>query len=201
MAEKINFRSAFNGFRREDVVHYIEMMTSKHNTALNQLKSENSQLQARLEEAVSKPAQDPLTLEMLARAERERDEYRARCQELEAQIAASASREEQHQAELAAARAEAEAAKSQTDRELEAYRRAERAEREAKARAEQICHQANGTLADASVQVDEAAVRVEDAAGQILAQLDAFRAAVTESRDALRGAVDTLGTIRPEGEE
>ncbi len=201
MAEKINFRSAFNGFRREDVVHYIELTNSRHNAALNQLKVENSQLQARLEAAEAKPAQDPLTLEMLARAERERDEYRTRCAELEAQVAASSALAEQHQAELAAVRAEAEAAKSQTDQELEAYRRAERAEREARARAEQICHQANGTLADASVQVDEAALRVEGAAEQILAQLDVFRAAVAEGRDALRGAADTLGTIRPKGEE
>ena len=30
MAAPQNFRSAFNGFNREDVVHYLEYLNSKH---------------------------------------------------------------------------------------------------------------------------------------------------------------------------
>ena len=44
-----NFRSAFNGFNREDVVHYIEYLNSKHTGAVNQLKSENQTLADELE--------------------------------------------------------------------------------------------------------------------------------------------------------
>ena len=37
MSSAYNFRSAFNGFNREDVVHYIEYANSNHNNQLNQL--------------------------------------------------------------------------------------------------------------------------------------------------------------------
>ena len=40
MAAFQNFRSAFNGFNREDVVHYIEFLNSKHAADLNQLNAE-----------------------------------------------------------------------------------------------------------------------------------------------------------------
>ena len=43
-----NFRSAFNGFNREDVVRYIEYINSRHNTEINVLKSELDLLQTRL---------------------------------------------------------------------------------------------------------------------------------------------------------
>jgi len=42
MDEFQTFRSAFNGFRREDVVRYIEYMNNKHNAQVEQL---NNQLQ------------------------------------------------------------------------------------------------------------------------------------------------------------
>lgn len=48
MAVQQNFRSAFNGFNREDVVHYIEYLNSKHTAELNQLKSEIEYLQGRV---------------------------------------------------------------------------------------------------------------------------------------------------------
>ena len=30
MSTNLNFRSALNGFNREDVVHYIEFLTNRH---------------------------------------------------------------------------------------------------------------------------------------------------------------------------
>ena len=44
MSEILNFRSAFNGFHREDVVHYIEYLNAKHTTEVNQLNAELEQL-------------------------------------------------------------------------------------------------------------------------------------------------------------
>ena len=41
MSAQMNFRTSLNGFNREDVVHYIESLNTKHSTALNQLKEEN----------------------------------------------------------------------------------------------------------------------------------------------------------------
>ena len=40
MAAFQNFRSAVGGFNREDVVHYIEFLNSKHNAAVNQLRAD-----------------------------------------------------------------------------------------------------------------------------------------------------------------
>ena len=51
MAEIFNFRSAFNGFRREDVVHYIEYLNAKHTAEVNQLNSEIAFLRQQLERA------------------------------------------------------------------------------------------------------------------------------------------------------
>lgn len=47
MAAQQNFRSAFNGFNREDVVHYIEYLNSRHTAEINQLKSEVEYLQGK----------------------------------------------------------------------------------------------------------------------------------------------------------
>ena len=238
MADKLNFRSAFNGFHREDVVRYIEFVTSKHNSQVNQLTAENQRLRAQLETAQATPAQDPLTLEMLAHAEAERDDYRrqleardaelqalrSRCGELEQQIASAPSsgelqalqeqmdaRELAHKEALLQVRAEADAKvaeamaqvvalRGQADRELEAYRRAERTERQARERAEQVYHKANGALADAAAHVDDAATQIGQMADQVIAQLEMLRGAVTGSKNALRSAADTLCSIRPTGD-
>ena len=39
MSAPQNFRSAFNGFNREDVVRYLEYINTKHTTQVNQLNS------------------------------------------------------------------------------------------------------------------------------------------------------------------
>ena len=236
MAEKLNFRSAFNGFHREDVVRYIEFVTSKHNNQVNQLTAENQRLRAQLETAQATPAQDPLTLEMLAHAEAERDDYRqqleakeaelqalrSRCEQLEQQAGFAAelqtlkaqmeAREAAHAEAMAQVKAEADARvagamaqvaalRGQADRELEAYRRAERTERQARERAEQVYHKANGALADAAVHVDDAATQISQMADQVIAQLEMLRGAVTGSKEALRSAADTLCSIRPTGDD
>ena len=56
MAQTHSFRSAFHGFNREDVVHYIEYVNNKHNDLVNQL---NSEKQALLEELNALRAQAP----------------------------------------------------------------------------------------------------------------------------------------------
>ena len=44
-----NFRSAFNGFNREDVVRYLEYINAKHTAEVNQLTSEADYLRAKME--------------------------------------------------------------------------------------------------------------------------------------------------------
>ena len=88
-----------------------------------------------------------------------------------------------------------------TDSELEAYRRAERAERAAKERADRIYQQATATLSEATLQVDTAAQQMTQLAEQVSAQISALQATVDSSKDALKSAAATMYAIRPEMSE
>ena len=156
MAEKNTFRSALNGFNREDVVHYIEYLNSKHTAQINQLNSEIAFLRQQLEQApVEAPAEAPA----------------------------------------------APAVQTCTEAELEAYRRAERTERIAKERAEQIYRQATATLADATTRVDDAAGTLATMADSVKEQLELLQSAIDCSKASLKDAAAIMSTIRPEGEE
>lgn len=60
-----HFRSAFNGFNRQDVVRYIEYLNNQHNAQIEQLNNQlqnakapvNNDLQAELDAALAKCAQ------------------------------------------------------------------------------------------------------------------------------------------------
>ena len=85
-----------------------------------------------------------------------------------------------------------------TEQELEAYRRAERAERIANERSAQICEQANAILADASCQVDNAAAASDAAAENLNAQLQAYKSAVDAAKTPLHDTVSAINAITPE---
>ena len=186
MASAQNFRSALGGFNREDVVHYIEYLNSKHTGALNQLKSDNQTLADELEALRTKP---DLT-EECAQLREENQELHTQVAELTAQIE-----------ELTKQLEEAQQFTPLADEELEAYRRAEKAERTARERARQIYCQATGALADATTQVDDAAEHFKILSQRISDQLSELQATVERSKNALQGAAATMYTIRPtEGE-
>lgn len=86
------------------------------------------------------------------------------------------------------------------DSELETYRRAERTERLANERAKQVCDQANGVIAEASVKVEEAAAHVDAVAGQLQAHLQAYMDSVSEAGTILSDAQSVLGSIHFEEE-
>jgi hypothetical protein len=155
------FRSAFNGFNKEDVVHYIEYLNNQHNAQIEQL---NNQLQ----QALKAPSADPKLQEQL-------DAALARCAELEAQLSS---------------------ASAATEQELEAYRRAERAERLAQERAQQICTQANAILADATVKAETAAAHMTDLAAQANARLSEYQQAVSDTQTLFQGAIDALYSLK-----
>lgn len=184
MAQLQNFRSAFNGFNREDVVHYIELLNNKHNTQVNQLNTELQTLRVQLDEAQAVPAVDPAVVEQLAAAE-------ARKSELEEEVILLKLQLEEAQA----------AKEKSSNAELEAYRRAERAERIAQERAQQLATRVNGILADATVKVDDAAAQISLLADQTLAQVAQFRDAVLSSKSALSDAAATMYSIKPITEE
>ena len=190
MATQMNFRSALNGFNREDVVHYIEFLNSKHTADLNQLNTELEYLRNR------KPAQpvqpDNIVEQQAARIRELFDRCAALEQDLEAVKAENAKLAEQVQQQ--------DSGHNRLEEELEAYRRAERTERYARERAETLYHQANGALADASVKVDDAAQQFSQMTDKVVAQLSELQNAVASSKQALRDAAATLYTIRPNGD-
>ena len=83
---------------------------------------------------------------------------------------------------------------------MEAYRRAERAERTAQERADQISRQVNAALADATAKVDEAAALIGNLADQIAEPLSQFQAAVSGSKQALQDAAASLYAVRGEAD-
>lgn len=171
MAESHKFRREFRGFNREDVVRYIEFLNKKNTSLVNQLKAENQGLK------------DELAALRANSGDAEKD----------ALIAALQAQVEQLQAQPESA--------EPTDSELEAYRRAERMERMAKERADQIYQQATATLSEATLQVDTAAQQMTQLAEQVSAQISALQTTVDSSKEALRSAAATMYAIRPEASE
>ena len=165
MADFQSFRTAFRGFHRQDVVNYIEFMNQKHNSQLEQL---NTQLQNAREELYRVKATPASQSDL----QQQLDAALARCAELEEKLNAAALPK---------------------DHELEAYRRAERAERKAQDRAAQIYAQANAVLADATG-------KVEAVSGQMSAMADKISAKLESSKQELQAAVDAMYAIRPEEE-
>ncbi len=163
MAGNYNFRSAVGGFNRQDVVNYISLMQSKHNTQMEQM---NSQLQATLSRSTSA-------------------ELQAQVEDLQAQLA-------QANAQIEALKANPQCA-SPDQAELEAYRRAEKAERQAQERAKLIYQQANAVLADVTVKAEEATQSIAQVADQTAAQLMTYK-------ETFQNAVAALYAIRPEEE-
>ena len=177
-----NFRTALNGFNREDVVRHIEYLNARHASEISQLNSELEYLRSRRNEPVA--AEPDPTIEQQAARIRELFD---RCQELER--------------ELEMLKAQKAPSAASQNAELEAYRRAERVERQAKERAEQVCHQVNGTLADATMRVDEAAALLSGVTDKVMEQLTQLQTAVTTSRQALTDAAASMYALRPEAEE
>ena len=183
MASAQNFRSALNGFNREDVVHYIEYLNSKHNAAINQLKSENQVL---VDELASLREQSASGADLESECAHLREENQQLLQQIEAFTAQLAQQSEQPSSLSGC-----------NDGELEAYRRAEQAERSARERAHQIYCQATAALADATAQVDEAAEHFKTLSLHINAQLLDLQSTVERSKNALLGAAATMYTISP----
>ena len=190
-----NFRIAFNGFNREDVVHYLEYINNKHNTQINQLMAENLELRA----SAQQPAEDQQALveslqTQCAELTTQLEEEKNRCAELTGKLEALEIRCQELENQPAAP---AEAMTVLVSEELETYRRAERIEREAKERAELVYFQANGVLKEASAKVDTIAADVTDMADQVMRQLTQLQIAVSSSKQALQDAASIMSAIRP----
>lgn len=190
MAEFQKFRSALGGFNREDVVHYIEYINNKHAAQLNQLKNEIQALQDELAE------------------QRQDDQEKA---EVDAQLSTAQERIAELEQELEQARKQAQNPVAPvvvqapqsiiTTDELEAYRRAERAERRAAERVAQMYDQANAALADAALRADSAATQVSQFADTLNLQVQQLLGAVASGKNVLQDAAAAMYAVRPQGDE
>ena len=191
MAASQNFRSAVNGFNPEDVVHYLEYLNAKHTNQINQLTAENEALRAQVDTLPELESQHLLVAsleEKCAELTRLLEAAQARCEELE-QAAAQKPVEE--------APAQEPSLSPSASEELEAYRRAERIEREAKERAELVYFQANSVLTEATAKVDGISSDITEMADKVMTQLTQLQMAVSSSKQALQDASSIMGTIRP----
>lgn len=188
------FRSALNGFNREDVAGYLEYINSRHNAQINQLTSEADFLRTKLENAESGHDQS----EVIAALEQERDALRSQVEELRERCAALEEALQAAQDTSVPAAIPAAPAVHTPAEELEIYRRAERTERMARERADLIYRQTNGILNEASVRVNDMAQQVVPIADQILMQISQLQNAVNTTRQSLQDAVIIINTLRPD---
>ncbi len=181
-----NFRNALNGFNREDVVRYLEYVNAKH-------ANQSAQLKADLEKA----EKELLRLRKLEGVQAQLEAVQARCDALEQDKLALSQELSATQQALAAEKEKKAQAPLHSEAELEAYRRAERVERQARERTEALCQQANGILADAGVKVDEAAANIGRMAEQVNQQLQSLQQAVISGKTVLQEASVALYAVRP----
>ena len=209
MAQQKTFRTALNGFNREDVVSYIEYLNSAHAAEINQLNTELNFFQNKQPEAACVPESaevyDDQQNDVLKQQAARIRELFDRCRELEEKLAAAEEAKARAEEEKAHAEEKLQAALSQqttfqslANEELEAYRRAERMERLAKERAEQMYQKTNGVLAEASIRVDEAAGQIGQLSDQVMEQLTLLQNAVSSSKAAMKEASQIMYAIRPE---
>ena len=184
------FRSALNGFHREDVVRYIEFLKAQHAAEITQLNSELAFLRSKAEQEVPAPTETACgdNSELIEQQAARIRELFDRCKEQEQEI-------EKLKADLEQA-----AGKPSVEEELETYRRAERIERMARERAEQMYNQANAVLADAAVKADETAALIAQMSDNVMGQLNELQAAVAGSSQSLRDTAAALYSIRPDTE-
>ena len=213
MNEPQTFRSAFNGFHREDVVNHIAYMTNKHETAANQLRAEAdslrtelNELRARLNEDDTERCRVPALEEALAGKEAElaavREELETANQLLNEQAEQMAAlREQLEEAREAAAKApKLEKSANHWD-ELRAYRRAETAERQARERVNDLYDGATDALRGASDTLGDTNAAFEALAEKFRADLVELMEAIDTGKNALGTAADTLDSLRPEETE
>ena len=213
MNEPQTFRSAFNGFHREDVVNHIAYMTTKHDSQLKELRSENESLRAELEDLRSQLDDDTAAQDRAAELEQAlegkeaeltsvREELETANQLLNEQAEQIAAlREELEEAKEAAARPAAIEKSANHWDELRAYRRAETAERQAKERVNDLYDGANAALRGAGATLGDTNAAFETLAEKFRADLVELMEAIDLGRNALHSAADTLDTLRPEETE
>ena len=192
MTEIQKFRKAVNGFNRHDVVTYIEYINNKH-------RNEVTQLQNRLQTA-TRPLANPTLEQDHAELQQKYADLEQENAELSAQLESLKQEAARLQAQITELQntPAAPAEPSFTEQELEAYRRAERAERLATDRARQIRQQAQGVLADTTARIRESAQLLDEATQNMVDRLNQYKDYVSNSGTVLDEAAAALSALCPE---
>jgi chromosome segregation ATPase len=221
MSEPMHFRSAFNGFNREDVVHYIEYLNANHENQIKQLQADLAAVQKESLLAGESEDQSGVVAEMqeqfaqqeaiLTALNAEKDELIAKCAQLEAALAdlaaenaALTEKAARLEAQLANAPVAAAAVQqpvvspkpqmsSYMEEELAAYRRAERVERLANERAATLYRKLRSALQDTASQADAAVSNLDN----ITDQFNALRDSLADSKSSLEQSLSSLSDICP----
>ena len=213
MNEPQTFRSAFNGFHREDVVNHIAYMTSKHDALVKELRSENDTLRTELEDLRSQMDDDTAAQDRAAELERDLEAKGQEVADLREELDTANQLLNEQAEQLAALREELEEAKEAAAKpaaieksanhwdELRAYRRAETAERQAKERVNDLYTSANTALRGAGSTLADTNAAFEALAEKFREDLVELMNAIETGKTALTTAADTLDTLRPEETE
>ena len=213
MNEPQTFRSAFNGFHREDVVNHIAYMTTKHETLVKELRSENDTLRTELEDLRARLDEDTATQDRAAELEQALEGKEAELAALKEELETANQLLNEQAEQMAALREELEEAKEAAAKpaaieksanhwdELRAYRRAETAERQAKERVNDLYTSANTALRGAGATLGATNAAFEALAEKFREDLVELMNAIETGRTALTTAADTLDTLRPEETE
>ena len=208
MAEQQNFRTAFNGFNRDDVVQYIEELNARHAAEVNQLNADLQYLQEKLDALESAcPDRDvpmmgePVNVDsgLVNKLETKLAEAEAAARTAKSQLEDQKAENLRLQVLLDAALARQNEANNTV--ELDTYRRAERVERDARNRAREVSDKANAALSDATNKVDETAIQISELTEAAMQQLRQLQLAISGSKQILRDTATVLYSIRPEDEE
>ena len=208
MAEHQNFRTAFNGFNRDDVVQYIEELNARHAAEVNQLNADLQYLQEKLDALESScPENDapmmgePMNIDsgLVEEMEAKLADAEDAAKTAKAQLDAQKAENLRLQVLLDAALARQNEANNTV--ELDTYRRAERVERDARNRARMVSDKANAALSDATSRVDDTAIQISELTDAAMQQLKQLQLAISGSKQILRDTATALYAIRPEDEE
>ena len=172
------FRTAFGGFHKEDVVRYLEYLNNKHQNQVNQLNTEIAQLRAGQE------ALNPDVQEEISRLEAENQQLRAQKEDLERRCDELTARLENSQP-------------AETGQELDAYRQAERIQKEAREQVELLYFQANHILSQTNTRLDQASGDLTRLTDEVMGQITQLQVAVSSGKQALQDASSVLSTLRP----
>lgn len=185
MSEPVqNFRTAFHGFNREDVVRFLETATARHTAEVNQLRDEIARLEGDLS-LLRMRSGDGASQEELEALQAENARLKAQVEELETQLtepAATPIRDETNW----------------KDEELAAYRRAETVERQAWNRAAQMYHRVNGLIADLAARMDGSKAEMTAAAEALGQALDQLQLALDGGQSILTEGTATLRALELE---